>query len=165
MRKIRVVQLIGIALFLVYMGLIVADILFGYLGNYGELVLSILLAIISINLIYKGMLIRSSSTLWFAVSLILFAIAIVVFELLKVSPLDYYWIFSIIPIISSLINVAIFQNLIYIKVIILNISICIPIFIKYFSALNVWWIVAIAGVSVLMGILLCRCINFSKENV
>lgn len=165
MKKIKIVQLIGLVLFVIYIALIVADLVFNYFGEYGNLILSIFLFVISLNLIYKGVVIRSGSTLWFSISLILFAISIVIFELLNVDPLRYYFIFPIIPIISSLINVAIFENLIYIKVIIINISIIIPIFIMYFTNLSIWWIMGVGVISNILGVLICRHISFDKEKV
>lgn len=165
MRKIKVAQLIGIGLFIIYIGLIITDITFDYLGDYVNLSLSIMLALISLNMIYKGVLLRSSSALWFAVLLILFAITIVAFELGSVDPLEYYFVFALIPIISSLINVAIFKNLIYIKVIIINISIIIPISLMYFTGLSVWWLIVIGLVSIIAGVLVCRMIRMDKEKM
>lgn len=165
LKKIKVVQLIGIGLFVLYVFMILTDIIFEYLGDYANMALSVVLAIISLNMIYKGVLLRSSSTLWFALSLILFAITIVVFELLKIDPIKYYYVFGLIPIISSLINVAIFKNLIYIKVIIINITIIIPIFLMYFSSLNMWWIAGIGFMGIILGVLICRMIKMDKEKV
>lgn len=165
MKEIKKVQLIGFGLFVIYCFLIVADLLFDYWGDYSNLALSILLAVISLNMIHKGMLLRSGSTLWFAVSLILFAILIIIFEIINIDPFQYYFVFTFIPIIASLINVAIFQNLIYIKVIIINISIILPILIMYFTDLSIWWIIGIGVVGLIAGIIVCRNIVFNKEKV
>lgn len=165
MKRIRIVQAVGITLFLVYIGLILVDVMGGLKHEYSYLVFSIVLAIISLNLMYKGHLIGSQSTMWFAISLVLFAISIAVCQILSIEPIDYYFVFALIPIISSIINVAIFFNLFYIKVIILNISIAVPITIMYFFELNIWYIIAIGFASIVLGTLICRCLNFDKEKV
>lgn len=164
MKKIEIVKWIGVVLFLFYITLIAIDLTLGVLGDYQVLIFSIILALISINLIAKGVIIKSSSTLWFSITLILFALIIIVFEMNFIESIDYYYIFSFIPIISSVINLAIFQNLIYIKVVILNISIIIPVCIQYFLQLETIQILLIYIVSVLIGIIVCRCINLNKEN-
>lgn len=165
MKKIKVVQIIGYVLFIIYLGLIIGEWIWGYWKDFENIAFSILLAIVSLSLIYKGVLIKSSSTLWFAVSLIIYAITIIIFEYLKIDPQNYYYIFVLIPIIASLINLAVFQNLIYIKVIILNISIAIPVFLSRFLSLSIWWILFIRLISVFIGIIICRSINLDKERV
>lgn len=164
MKKIDIVKWIGIVLFFVYISILIIDIFSGFLGDYSIIVISLILSIISINSVVKGRLIKSSSTMWFAITLILFSILIVIFELNNIKPLDYYFVFSIIPIISSVINLAIFENLIYIKVIIFNISIIIPITIQYFFKLQVFLIAIVSILSIVVGILVCRQISLSKEN-
>jgi len=163
LKKITIVKWIGIILFLIYISMLVIDIVFNILGDLKIIIFSLLLALISINLIAKGVLLKSSSTMWFALTLILFAIVIAGFELNSLNSANYYFVFSIIPIISSLINLAIFKNLIYIKVIILNISIIIPTIVSYFVDLELYFVFAIAIFCVIMGIVLCRSINLNKE--
>lgn len=159
------VQLIEILLVLVYIGLIIGNLTFGLLGDRGDMVLSIVLVLISISLIHKGTLLKSHSTLWFSISLILFAITIISCQLIGVEPIEYYFIFALIPIISSIINIAIFNNLLYIKVMILNISIIVPVMIMYFTSMKVWHIIVIGLVSVLLGIAVCRSLSFEKEKI
>ena len=165
MKKIKIIQIIGITLFIIYIGLIISDILLNYMGDYKILTLSFILALVSINSIWKGVVLRSSSTLWFSITLILISITIVIFDLNALVVENYYFIFVLIPIIASLINLAIFHNLIYIKVIILNISIAIPTIIHYFYNLKVWWNILSFGVSIVLGIIICRLWNLDKENV
>ena len=132
LRKITIVQVVGIVLFTVYVILLLIGLFTDVLGNWSRLVISITLALMSMNLISKGALIKSQSTLWFSVSLILYALLIVISELLKFEINKHYYVYSLIPIIPSLFNLAIFGNLIYIKVIILNITIIVPILLQYF---------------------------------
>ena len=54
MKKIRFVQVIGVILFIVYIGLLVADIFKGFLGNYSQLILSVIMSIIGFNLLFKA---------------------------------------------------------------------------------------------------------------
>lgn len=165
MKRIRIVQLIEILLVIVYICLIICDLTLGILGDLGEFILSILLVILSINLIHKGFILRSQSTIWFAITLMLFAISIIVCQLLGVEPIDYYFVFALIPIVSSVINVAIFANLFYIKVIIFNISIAIPIIIMYFLDIGVWFAMGLGTVCVIAGIVICRVFSFRKEKM
>ncbi|MBQ7352157.1 MAG: hypothetical protein IJW59_04815 [Clostridia bacterium] len=165
MKKIRVVQFVGIVLFVAYIGLIITDAILDFLADYRLIIFSILLSIISLNLIVKGAILKSSSTLWFANCLILSSFIIVLLDLCQVQISEYYLLFVLIPFISSLINLAIFQNLIYIKIIILNIFIAVPLVFDYFFDFRQWvlW-VAVAGCLV-VGFLICRSINVDKENV
>lgn len=164
MKRINIIKWIGLILFLFYIVLLVVDLSLDVLGDWRILVFSLVLALISTNLIAKGVIIKSSSTLWFSITLVLFAITIAIFELKSIKAFDYYYIFSLIPIISSIINLAIFQNLIYIKVIILNISIIIPVCIQYFFHLRTWIIITTLVGCIVGGIIVCRCINLNKEN-
>lgn len=164
LRRIRLVQLLGILLFVIYLGLFLVDLFVGFLGEWQVIVLSVVLAIVSLNLIAKGVLLKSQSTLWFAITLLLSAMIIVVFDLNKVGIEEYYFVFSIIPIISSLINLAIFKNLIYIKVVVINLSVLIPILIEYVFELFYVWIILITVASTFVGIMTCRLWNLDKEN-
>lgn len=165
MKKIRLVQIISVILFLLYVSLIILKLIWNKNSDNNNLIFSILLAIVSMNLIYKGKILKSTSTLWFGLCLILYAITIIIFELFKYDLSKYYCFFTIIPIFSSLIVLAIFNNLIYIKVIILNVSIAIPIIFYNIFWLTWWWGCIIGVVSIAIGIILSRCLNIGKEKV
>lgn len=165
MKKVKIVQIIGIILFVIYVALIISELSFGYLGEVQNIAFSVILAIISLTLIYKGVLLKSGSTLWFAISLILYAILLIIFELLKIYVNDFYYLFVLIPIIASLINIAVFNNLIYIKVIILNISLAIPVFLVSFVEIEWWQTLIVVAMCLFAGIVICRLINFDKERV
>lgn len=164
MKKIRVVQTIGLVLFVVYIFFVVYDATTGIVEELQIILFSLIMALISLNLIAKGVIIKSSSTLWFAITLILFSIAMIIMDILQLKQLDNYYIFSLIPIISSVINLAIFKNLIYIKVIILNISVFLPILINHVYDLRTWLVIFIGIISVIFGVFVCRYINITKEN-
>lgn len=165
MKRIRIIQIIGIALFIIYIGLFILDLVYGLLNDWNTFVFSIILALISISLLYKGTLLKSSSTLWFSINLIFSAIFLITINLIDININDCYYVFSLIPLIASLINLFIYRYIIYIKVIILNISAIIPVVLMQFFVLE-WWIVLItAVVSILLGILLCRSINLGREKV
>jgi hypothetical protein len=159
-----VVQLLGFILSIGYFILLILNCFFDY-GSNKDIVFSLVLAIISISLIYKGVLLKSSSTLWFSLSLILYAILILTMGILNIDYSNYHYIFALIPIIPSIINIIIFQNLVYIKVIIINITIFIPIIIKYYFTISQWLYIISFVVSIILGIIFCRCIKFDKEKV
>ena len=163
MSKLKKVQIIGFTLFTMYIGAIILDVALDIFGDYRLIIFSVLLAIISLNLIYKGVLIKSASTMWFANTLMMFAITIIVFEIIGRDVMQYYYVFSFVPIISSLINLAVFNNLIYIKVIIINISIIVPICVTYFVSLFIWWQIVLWTMSIIIGIIICRMMNVNKE--
>lgn len=165
MKRIHIIQIIGTGLFIVYITLLFIDVLTGFLQDLKILVFSAILAVISLNLIAKGVIIKSSSTLWFAINLILYAIILILFETMGIDPIKFYFVFALIPIIASVINIIVFQNLIYIKVIILNISIILPMLMQYYNILsNIWLAITYIG-SLIMGILVCRLISFRREKV
>lgn len=164
MKRVKVVQLIGIILFILYIVFVILNAFkVGFIEGRQTLIFSILLAVLSITLIYKGVLLKSSSTLWFSLNLISYAIIIVVFEVVDLTFSDYYYLLSLIPIIASLINLAVFGYMIYIKVIILNITVAVPILLWQFTSLDFWWIIGVGVVSVLLGIIICRLIYDKKE--
>jgi len=163
-KKIRIVQIVGILLFLVYVSFIIINSFkISIIRGKETFIFSILLAVLSITLIYKGVLLKSSSTLWFALNLISYAIILLLFDIFDIKLNENYYILSLIPIIASIINLAVFGYLIYIKVIILNISIIIPVMLWQFIDINIWWLLAIALFSVLLGIIICRSIYFKRE--
>lgn len=165
MRKIRLVQIVGILLVVVYCILLCLDVIFNGLGNNRIILLSLVLAGIAVNMIVKGVIIRSGSTLWFAITLVISAIAVIIFSINTIDLNKYYYVFAILPIIASLINLVIFQNLIYIRIIIINVSILIPILLYSFVDLALHWVWLIGSVSVIGGIIVCRMIITNKENV
>lgn len=165
MKKIRIVQIIGILLFFIYVALFIIDLIWGFLHNFDILVFSGLLAIISMTLIAKGVLLKSSSTLWFSINLISIAIILIVFNIAKLDIENNYYILAFIPILASIINLVIFRYIIYFKLIIINISIIIPILILQFLYYS-WWInIIFATISIALGIIICRSINLGKEKV
>ena len=165
MKKIKIIQIIGISLVFIYLALLISDVVWGYLGDINTLVFSVILVCIGLNLIRKGVLLKSTSTLWFAMCLIIFAICIIILKLNNQDTQDFAYLFGVIQLIASFINLAIFGAKIYIKVIILNVSILVPIFTSQF--LNFQWLinVGIGVISLVLGILICRNINLDKEKI
>lgn len=165
MKRIKVVQIIGFVLFLIYITLAISDLIIGYIGDYRELVFSILLAVISINMLTKGVFLKSQSTLWFAITLVLYAILVIIFNTINVKYNTFNYIFILLPIIASVINIVVFHNLMYIKVIILNITIAIPFILSKYLKLNNIWLFIIGIVSIFIGIILCRFFKMKGEKV
>lgn len=165
MKKIKIVQFIGIVLFVAYLCLLILDIIWGMLHDYNVLIFSLILAMISVSLIVKGVLLKSSSTLWFAINLISCAIILIVFNLSKIEIANNYYVLSLIPLLASVINLIIFKYIIYFKLIIINISVIIPVYIMHFMNYE-WWInLIIFLISITLGIWICRSINLGKEKV
>ena len=165
MKKIKIVQIIGLLLILTYIFLFISNLIVGYLKDLEQIVLSVVLIFVSVTLIFKGVLLKSSSTLWFAICLINFSILIIIFELASVDLRGYDWIFACVPLLASMLNLAVFKAKIYIKVIILNISILIPIVTTQVLSPNIWLSLIIWLGSVIFGIFVCRCINLNREKV
>ena len=159
MTKIRLVQIIGSLLFLIYVILIIAERYMKVLGDSSNLIFSVILSLVSLGLIWKGKILYSSSTLWFGLSLILYAITIVVLEIIKYDIINYY-LFVFVPIIASLIIFVIFKKLLYIKVIIFNIFLAIPIVLYNVLWLTWWWALIIGVVCIACAIVVNRRLNF-----
>lgn len=165
MKRIRIVQLLGFVLVLIYAILFGIDAKFGLLKDMGRWIFSVLIVLIGINLICKGAIISSSSTMWFANNLIFVAIAIVVIDYLQLDINNYIIVFAIIPIIPTLINLLVLRVKIYVKVLIINISIIIPIVFFQFVGLKWYWILIVAIFSLSLGIFVCRNIDLDKEKI
>lgn len=165
MKKIKVVQIIGFVLFFVYVGLVISEFIWGYISDYRELLFSVLLAVVSINMLVKGVFLKSQSTLWFAITLVMYAILMTIFSIFNIDYNLYNYIFILLPIIASAINIVVFHNLLYIKVIILNLTLAIPFILSKFISLQTFWYYVIGVVSVLIGIIVCRCLKMKREKV
>ena len=161
-KRVKVIQIIGSLLVFVYLGLFVSNVIFGYLGALDTFIFSILLVAIGFDLIWKGVLLKSSSTLWFAICLILWAILILILKLYNQNIQEYNFVFASIPLIPSALNMIVFKNSIYLKVIIINISIIVPILLMQFLTLSWWWLVLIATASVGVSIVICRFIGLKR---
>lgn len=162
MKKIVIIEIIGLLLFVSYIVLFVLDVSLGLLGDNATLILSVVLALVSIILMLEGFTLKSSSTLWFAICLIIFSIFIIISKLNPngfISPVAY----ACIPVLASIINLIIFNYKIYYKLLIINASIIIPVAVDTYLDINVWWKVAVWTGSVLLGIFVCRCIKFKKS--
>jgi len=162
MSRIKIVQLIGIILFVIYFVTLVIDILYGVLHDYSIIVFSGLIALISLNMFNKGVLIKSNSTIWFAMCLILFAIITMVL-VIKGTSIDKFILYlAPVPIIASIVNILFFNNIIFIKIIILNISLLLPLYLNEFVVSEQWIQVIIYIVSIIFGIVVCRSIDLDK---
>lgn len=162
MKKIVIIEILGLLLFVSYIVLFVLDVSLGLLGDNATLILSVVLALVSIILMFEGFTLKSSSTLWFAICLIIFSIFIIIS---KLNPNDYISpvVYTCIPVFASIINLIIFNYKIYYKLLIINASIIIPVAVDTYLDINVWWKVAVWTGSVLFGIFVCRCIKFKKS--
>lgn len=161
-KRVKIIQIIGSLLVFVYLGLFVSNVIFGYLGALDTFIFSILLVAIGFDLIWKGVLLKSSSTLWFAICLILWAILILILKLYNQNIQEYIFVFASIPLIPSALNMIVFKNSIYLKVIIINISIIVPILLMQFLTLSWWCLVLIATASVGVSIVICRFIGLKR---
>ncbi|MBE5739039.1 MAG: hypothetical protein E7354_04870 [Clostridiales bacterium] len=164
MKKIRAIKYISIALFIWYISLIVMAYKTQYFEDKSNLYFSLLLASISLIMSFKGVVLKSYSTLWFALSLILYALIIILLEMKNIDYNSYKYFFILLPIVASLILVA-FGQKVYLKVVILNVSVAIPMLLDYFIELQIWLYIVVFIISVLIGILLCRTFGFDKETV
>lgn len=164
MRKIRAIKYIGLLLSIIYLLTILGVCFTEYIGGTENLVFSILLAVLSVFSCFKGSMIKSFSTLWFGITLILYAFLIIIFEVTEFSYFDYIYVFAFLPIVTSLIFVC-FKKFNYIKVVIINLSIAIPILLSNILDVKLWLNIAIFSISILIGIFVCRLINISREKV
>lgn len=165
MKKIKVIEIIGTILFVIYVALVISEIIFGVMGDYRELIFSIILAVISMNMLFKGVFLKSQSTLWFAITLVLYAILMIIFSVFNIDYNLYNYIYVLLPIIASTINIVVFHNLLYIKVIILNITLVIAFVISKFTNFHDYLYFVIGGISVVVGIILCRFLKMGREKV
>lgn len=165
MKRIRIVQIVGFILVLAYISLLILDAIYHTLDDLNVFIFSLLLVLIGINLIHKGAIIRSSSTLWFANNLISIALTILILNYLNLDINNYIYIFTLIPIIPTLVNLLILRVKIYVKVLILNFSIILPTMLVYFVDIVWYWSIIICVGCVILGIFVCRNINLDKEKI
>jgi hypothetical protein len=164
-KKIRIVQVVGIVLFLSYLLLFVVNVFRGLFADFYQILLSVIMTLIGFNLVFKGVVIKSNSTLWFANVLITMSLTIIILNLLKIDMDEILYLFTIIPIFASVLNLVVFNNLIYLKIIIINITFIVPALIQKFYKFELYCTIGMYVISILIGILVCRLINLDKENV
>lgn len=162
MRKIRAIKYIGLVLFFAYTIAIILTYFTSFVGDFDNILFSILLAVLSLFTCFKGTMIRSFSTLWFSVTLILYAILIIVFEITKISYDDYIYLFAFLPIITSLVFIC-FKKFHYIKVLIINLSIAIPVLISKTTVFNLWLNIGCFMCFVILGIFIAGLLDGHKE--
>lgn len=158
-------QILGVILTLLYLTLFISNLIWGVFRDNYTYMFSIVIIIVGINTIHKGSLLKSHSTLFFALNLILGAILIVVIEILKLEIKNFIYVFTIIPILSSVLILAILRCKIYVKVIILCMSLSIPVFVYQFTNLEWCFLIIIGVLTTITGIVICRNINFDKEKI
>lgn len=164
MIKIRIVKYIGIVLFVLYIAIIALAKYSQMLGDMDIILFSVLLASVSLVLCFEGAILKSFSTLWFALSLILYAILIITFEVNNIAYSGVGYLFAYLPILSSLIMLFM-GRWGYIKVIILNISIALPISLIHNLSMEIWLKLGIILLSFIMGVFISKCITFDKEKI
>ena len=165
MKKIKIVQVISLILFVIYVILIIFNFSVSFIKLQPITIFSIILASVSLSMLFKGVILKSSSTLWFSLNLILYAILIVISNVFNINYIYNNIYLILIPIIPSVITLAVFHNLMYIKVMILNLTIFIPFWVFENLTDNLWWVCSIGIVSIIGGIVICRLLIFNKEKV
>lgn len=150
---------------LFYISLVISNMIWRVLDDNLLFILSIVMIVFGVNMLFKGKLLRSVSTLWFALILIFCAVFILLLEIFNKDISEYYFIFSLIPIIPSIMCVFILDAKIFLKVIILNISIAIPVILLQFLNIEWYYILAIGLLTLAFGIVICRSINLDKEKI
>lgn len=133
-------------------------------GDYEVVAFSLVLASVALHLFYKGAVLKSFSTLWFGLSLILYALIILAFEIWKIGYAEYLFLFAFLPILPSILMFAL-GRAIYLKVIIFNFSIAVPLVIFNYVSLNFWLQFGVFTISIAVGILISRCTHIGKEKI
>lgn len=164
MKKIKIVQIVGIMLVFLYVALLLTNLIWGVIDD-SLLYFSIVIVLVGANLIYKGKLLRSTSTLWFGFTLIFGAILIIILELLKLEIQDFGYVFAFVPMLASILILIILGAKIYIKVMIINISIIIPLLVYRFTKIEWYFVLIIAIICICASIFICRNINLDKEKI
>ena len=108
------------------------------------------MALIGINLLIKGVIIKSNSTLWFANVLIALSLTIVILEYLSLDINENYYLLTFVPILASVINLIVFKNLIYVKVIIINVTVIIPTILQFINEFDFYWTAGLFVISILI---------------
>ncbi len=151
------------SLIILYILLIIFNNIFNIWKDYEIVYFSVLLACISIVTLYQGVLIKSFSTLWFSITMILIAVSILVIDILGYVS---FFIDTIVflPIVSSFILLLLGRK-IYFKVMILNLSIAIPILVIRYIDIVLWLDIVIFALSILIGLILSKSIKLGEEKV
>lgn len=164
MGKIRALKCIGLVLVVAYVLTILLAYKGSYFGNYNVLAFSLVLTLVSLGLCYKGSVLKSYSTLWFALSLILYALLILIFEIKNIEYSHLIYLFAFLPILPSLLLVCL-GKFAYIKVIIINLSLALPLLVINILEMALWLKIGVFTVSVLLGLLVSKFFSLDKEKI
>lgn len=164
MRKIKIIKYVGVMLFIIYVATMVLASFSNYFGDFNVIAFTLVLALLSLHLCYKGTVLHSYSTLWFALNLVLYALLILYFEIMKIDYNGFYFLFAFLPIVPSLILVFLGKAG-YLKVIILDLSVALPLTIFNFPTLNLWLKIGVFAFSILLGIFICKLFSLGKERI
>lgn len=162
MRKIRAIKFIGIILFVGYVLIGIMAYMERLVSRTDNILFSVLLAILSIFVCFKGSILKSYSTLWFGITLILYALLIVTFEVVKFDYMGYSYVFAFLPLITSTLFIC-FKKFNYIKIFIINLTIAIPVMFVNILNLKLWLNIAVFTISIIIGIVVCKLIDLSRE--
>ncbi len=133
-------------------------------GDKSVIAFSVVLTLVSLGLCYKGAVLKSYSTLWFALNLVLYALLILIFEIRNIDYLNLLYLFAFLPLISSLILVC-FGKFAYFKVIILNLSVALPLLAFEFWEMVLWLKIGVFAISILLGVLTSKLFSLGKERI
>lgn len=164
MAKIRIIKYLGIVLFIVYLVTVVLAFTTSYFGDLNIIAFTFVLALVSLHLCYKGAVLHSYSTLWFALNLVLYALLILYFEIMNIEYNSFYFLFTFLPLIPSLI-IVFWGKVGYLKVIILNLSVALPLTIFNFVTLDLWLQIGVFTFSILLGMFISKLFSLGKERI
>lgn len=106
---------------------------------------------IGISLLFKFLIFKSDSSLWFGITLLLCGVTICVFVYLNLKFQDYFALFLISPIIGSLFVGLIFKDALQLKVIIYLICFMVPLILFNLKILNLIY----CAIAILVSFVIC----------
>jgi len=161
-RKLRILKTINIlVLFCLVMALIMAY-FYPIILPFNKIWYVIIIAFYSIMLYFKYALFGSDNVLWFAITLTLFAVYIVLYNL-KILGMATTPIISLIPAFSSLILFMIYKNELHLNLLVLLFITGAPGFLLSYRIVSFWWFVIVEIVANIVAMLLINLIHINYK--
>ena len=131
--------------------------------NSKEFCVLIVLLSIGISLFAKGIIFKSSNSIWFALIIFLYDLFLFLSIIFGELRAFYGFAFLIIPAVVALIVAWIFMEFIYVRVAVFLATLSIPVLLFNIGILNVWLFIGLLILFGVGGYFLQMCLNFNKD--
>ena len=158
MRKLKLLKIVNFSLIFILIVFIVIAYLFPIILPFNKFWYILIMFVYSIMLYFKYSLFGSDNVLWFAITINLFGIYMLLYNF-SVVGFESTPILSIIPAISSFILFCIYKNELHLNLLVLLSITGLPGFLLSYKVLSFWWFVFVEIIANIIAIIVVNIIH------